>query len=268
MDMLAFERLVRSESAAKRYLLDSCAAAAPFDCPSCGGGKLYVIEGGARRRCARCGRSFHPWSGRWINEARISARTWLWIVKLFELDLTAWTIAAETGASYPTVLKALDIVRRAIDAERERAAVRHGHTSDAPLVGSIRPPGEGPRIFEAVAPEAVRCALRLTNGCFVAVDRSLRYTSVSCCGRELPVVDRGDAFPFWRIFCEAGTGFWQYSRERLAKHHGVSGAKLALYIGEFAYRYSNRRRQLFDPLVALICGKSAVPRGSLSLISP
>ncbi|RJR26740.1 MAG: hypothetical protein C4574_06880 [Candidatus Latescibacterota bacterium] len=55
MTILDFERIVRTEQAAANHLLERCSAAAPPRCPVCSREKLYVIESGKRRRCARCG---------------------------------------------------------------------------------------------------------------------------------------------------------------------------------------------------------------------
>jgi len=58
--------------------------------------------------------TFHDFSGRWINKLRISYKHWLWIIKLFEFELSTRKIVQQTGLSYPTVLKAVDVIRMAI----------------------------------------------------------------------------------------------------------------------------------------------------------
>jgi transposase len=268
MEIFSFEKIARNDRAAERYLLDSCSRAGPIECASCGAGKLYVIENGARRRCARCGRSFRPWSGRWIGEMKISARKLLWIVKLFELDLNASSISSETAVSYPTVLRALDVIRRSIAGAPARGrSARRSVAGNEPLIGSLGASIPGVQIYRTVADDAIRCILPMAGGYIVGIDRSLSYASVSYRGEELPIVDRGERFPFWRVYCSAGTGFWQYAKERLAKHHGVSDAKLPLYIGEMEYRYLNRGRRLFDLLVERLCGRIDPPTRSLPLIS-
>ncbi len=268
MDVFDFEKIARSDRAAERYILDSCAKAFPAECPSCGDGRLYVIEGGARRRCARCGRSFHPWSGRWIGEIRISARKWLWIVKLFELDMHASAISLETAVSYPTVLKALDVVRRSIAGEpSEDIACRFIREGDETLIGCRGTGVYGIRICETVAAAAISCILRLASGYLVWADRSLTYASLGYRGEDLSLVDRGERFPFRRVYCSAQTGFWQFAKERLAKHHGVSDAKLPLYLREMEFRYLNRRRRLFDLFIERLCARAEPADRSLPLIS-
>ncbi|MDO8722660.1 MAG: IS1595 family transposase, partial [Syntrophales bacterium] len=58
--------------------------------------------------------TFHDLSGRWINLVQITCREWLWIIKLFELELSARKISQQINLSYPTVLKALTVIRLAI----------------------------------------------------------------------------------------------------------------------------------------------------------
>jgi transposase len=65
-------------------------------------------------RCRRCSYDFHDFSSRWLNLLRISFQEWLWIIKFFELEMSARKIAQQVGLSYPTVLKAVTVIRMAI----------------------------------------------------------------------------------------------------------------------------------------------------------
>jgi len=49
-----------------------------------------------------------------LGKLRISAVDWLWIIKLFELELSTRKIAKQVKISYPTVLKAVDFIRQSI----------------------------------------------------------------------------------------------------------------------------------------------------------
>jgi transposase-like protein len=106
MNVLDFEKIVRSEKTAKHFMLTRCSMVADIRCPSCANDRLYEVEGGKRRRCPRCGHTFNPYAGRYLNNVKLSANKWLWVVKLFELATSATVIADETGLSYPTALKA------------------------------------------------------------------------------------------------------------------------------------------------------------------
>jgi transposase len=61
-------------------------------------------------RCKRCKYTFHYFSNRWINELRFPYKKWLWIIKFFEVELSARKIAQQLGFSYPTILEAVTIL--------------------------------------------------------------------------------------------------------------------------------------------------------------
>lgn len=248
MRIVPFLTVARNEGTSRRFLLEACRLAHPFACPSCGAEKLYEIERGARRRCARCGYSFAPFKGRWLGAVNIPARAWLWIAKLFELDMPASTISEETAISYPTVLKALETIRMAMVGGRG-PGFGEAPPRDEAVVGSTRTSIKGGLVSELLDPRMIRRSIPLSRGRMICADRSVPFTSLACAGEELPLVDRGNRFPRWRIYCSADPGFWPYAKERLAKHHGVSERKLALYILELEFRYINRARQLFDVIV-------------------
>lgn len=73
-------------------------------CSRCRSYKVYRLLG-KRYRCQRCNYTFHDLNNRWINKVNISPKQWLWIIKLFELDISTRKIAQQIRLSYPTVLK-------------------------------------------------------------------------------------------------------------------------------------------------------------------
>ena len=83
---------------------------------------------GKRYRCKRCGYTFHDFSGRWINRLRISYKSWLWIIKFFEVELSSRRTAQQVGLSYPTVLKAITILHLAILANLDRELLMNGES--------------------------------------------------------------------------------------------------------------------------------------------
>lgn len=72
MDLEAYEKLVFTETPARRYLLGVCWKNHQRFCPRCRCRKVYRLADG-RRRCARCRYTFHDFSGRWINRGALSA---------------------------------------------------------------------------------------------------------------------------------------------------------------------------------------------------
>src|SRR5687768_16372511 len=91
-------------------------------CPACGAAHSYSLAEG-RWHCRRraCSYTFGVRTGTWAGLSRVPDDTWLWLVKLFELELTARQAAVQTGVSYPTALKAFTLVRCALLADADPA---------------------------------------------------------------------------------------------------------------------------------------------------
>jgi len=227
MNVLDFEKLVKSEKTAMHYVLTRCSMAGGFRCPACPSEKLYEIENGKRRRCARCGRTFNPLAGRYLNNVKLPAREWLWLIKLFELEMSATVIAGETGISYPTVLKALDTIRCALSEARSAPrsvpesceAMRQLALVSAPGASGAEPNGG----------DGVVVHLAFGDDCIILTKRSSDGVLLTCGRRKLEVV------------------------ERLVKYHGVPLAKLPCYLDEMSFRWMNRGTPLFDLILERLC---------------
>src|SRR4030066_1054655 len=128
MDIKAFETLIKTENSARLFLAKLCWKNSRRFCTRCKGRKIYRITG-KRFRCKRCGYTFHDFTGRWINELHITPKQWLWVIKLFELELSAKRISEQIKLSYQTVLKAVHMIRLAI--------VAHSPHGDDLLKGEV-----------------------------------------------------------------------------------------------------------------------------------
>ncbi len=249
MNVLDFEKLVRTEKTAKHYVLTRCSMVAGLRCPSCSGDKLYEVENGKRRRCPGCGHTFNPFAGRYLNNVKLSANEWLWVVKLFELETSATVIASETGMSYPTALKAIDTIRSAI--------ARSGGTGDcvapAPcrLLGARNGNGASGET-EPVDESAILYRLSVGCDCLILTERSPEYNHLVCRDRKIDVVDHGSSFPKLRVYCSA-KGFWPFAKERFVKYHGIPRDKLPGYLEEMSFRWLNRGTPLFDLILERLC---------------
>ena len=113
MDLKAYEHLIRTESAARKFMLGFCWKNQQRFCPKCRQRKLYRLTDG-RRRCSRCGYTFHDFSGRWINLVDLDCGQWLRLIKLFELELSSRKIAQQLSVSYKVAHRAVMILRGAI----------------------------------------------------------------------------------------------------------------------------------------------------------
>lgn len=128
MSIVFFEHIVKTEKRAKYFLRSLCWKNYRRFCPRCRGYRVYRFTG-TTYRCKECRYDFHDFTGRWLNRLRISCRDWLWIVKLFELELSALKIAQQLELSYPTVLKAVTTIRLAI--------LAHARDRDDFLLGEV-----------------------------------------------------------------------------------------------------------------------------------
>jgi transposase len=120
MDLNTFESLCKTENKARLYFKKYCWKNSHIFCIACRSYKIYRIAD-KRYRCKRCGYKFHDFTDRWINKVKISYKKWLWIIKLFELEVSARKIAQQVQLSYPTVLKAVTIIRIALVATSKDA---------------------------------------------------------------------------------------------------------------------------------------------------
>ena len=249
-----FEKLVRTDNSAKRYLSDICKKTGKLCCPACNGYKLYNIENNKRMRCAGCRYTFHLLTGRWLNKIKISARDWLWIVKLFELEIAATVIAKETGISYPTVLKAVDTIRMSIALTNGNAAIidRDDEDLTTKTVFGILDDANGITCMEPLPDNVINLKLQINGSYLFFMEKSIKYTSLLFDNKEIRIVDLGRNFPKYRVYCNCG-GFWPFAKERLLKYHGVSYNKLPLYLEEIIFRWTTGNEYVFNHLIEMLC---------------
>ena len=118
MGIKSFEKLIFTESAARRELKRRRYKNRRVFCHVCHSRKMYRLSEG-RYQGQRCRYAFGLLTGTWFRQSRVALATWLWLIKLFELEVTAHQAAFQTGVSYPTALHVFTIVRRAILAQEQ-----------------------------------------------------------------------------------------------------------------------------------------------------
>lgn len=137
MRVQAFEALIRSEAAALRVLRRKRYKNGRLICHACASRTVYRLSSG-RIRCGRCRYTFGPLTGTWVGQARIPLTTWLWLVKLFELEVTARQATIQTGVSYPTALGIFTMIRRALIAQEYPELLRGEVEADESYFGGRR----------------------------------------------------------------------------------------------------------------------------------
>jgi transposase len=271
MDVKTFEKLIKTENSARLYFRKYCYKNRHVFCARCGSQKVYRIAG-KKYRCKECKYTFHDFTGRWNNKLKCSFKTWLWLIKLFELEVCALRAAVQCKVSYPTALKAYDLIRYSIlasaqDAQdllggeieldesyfggRRKGKRGRGAASKVPVFGIYE--RNGVVRVEVVKDVTARSLLDMTikivrRGSIVYTDRFRSYDTLMFCGYRHLRVDHGKRFVTGKVYINGLEGFWSYAKQRLIKFHGVSKEKFPLYLKEMEFRYNNRSHDLFELL--------------------
>jgi transposase len=276
MDLNTFETLGKTENKARLYFRKNCWQNRHVFCTTCRSYKIYRIPD-KRYRCKRCGYRFHDFTSRWINKLNISFKKWLWIIKLFELEVSARKIAQQVQLSYPTVLKAVTLLRIAIvanakDAQdllngeieldetyfggRRKGKRGRGAYNKVPVFGILE--RDGTVRVDVVKDVTAESLLSMTvktvrRGSIVYTDKFRSYDALMFCGYRHLRIDHGKRFTTGKVYINGLEGFWSYAKERIIKFHGVSKEKFPLYLKEMEFRYNNRTKEIFTLLVKNIC---------------
>ena len=275
MRLLDVYQVIKSEKQAFRYLSKICRKKIHRVCAYCQGREVYQIPD-KRFRCKRCGKRFSAFTNRWYGQSKISASQWLWLIKLFELEVSSHRIAQELKVSYPTALRATHLIRQAIlskskDYElllkgeveadesyfggKRKGKRGRGAYNKVPVFGILE--RNGLVSVDVVPNVGAKTLLNMTikkvrRGSIVYTDKFHCYDSLMFCGYRHLKVDHGKYFANGKVYINGLEGFWSFAKERLMKYHGVSKEKFPLYLKELEYRYNNRDKDLFVLLTQLL----------------
>jgi transposase len=278
MDFQTFEKLIKNENSAKKYLLGFCWKNHQRFCPKCRSRKLYALQGG-RRRCSRCAYTFHDFSQRFLNNGNLSPRQWLRLIKLFELEVPIGRMAEQLGITYNTVYKAVTTLRMAILAHSLDAALiirsieglgfsKSGkfHMDMSPKGGGRMPVfgivERGGHVFADLIPELdgdsiihfkMNFHLKTASlGKIIYTDRFKQYAALLTGGSQLSSrynirhADKG-------LFIDSSKGFWSFSKDWFRRLRGISPRNFPLYIKELEFRYNYRNEDIFAVLAEYLC---------------
>lgn len=276
MDIETFEFITKTENKARLFFKKFCWKKCHIFCTRCRSYKIYRIEG-KRYRCKQCGYTFHDFTGRWINKLKVSYKKWLWIIKLFELEVPTYKISQQIKISYPTALKAVDIIRYSIISTsldtkellsgeieldetyfggKRRGKRGRGSVNKVPVFGIFERKGKVK--VEVVKDVSAKSILEMTiktvrRGSIVYTDRFRSYDALMFCGYRHLKVDHKKTFSYGKVYINGLEGFWSYAKQRLIKFHGVSKEKFPLYLKEMEFRYNHRDQDLFILLTKNLC---------------
>ena len=291
MSILNFQRFIRSEASATRIIhryrfggLGERGPLPPARCPRCATPGAYALADG-RWRCGTCRYTFGLFTETWFEACRLSPLTWLWAIKLFELELVAQQAGVQLGLSYPTILRAFTTIRRALLAAAEPTLFQADVEADESYFGPRHPTRSrgDPRnqgrstphkipvfgilerhgrvqvtvVRDCSADSLLRETLRtVKRGSLVYTDRWQGYDTLAFCGYRHLRVDHGKRFSrpsaSGKVHINGLEGFWSYAKGKLLKHHGVSPRRFPLYLYEAQFRYNHRHEDLFDLLLKIL----------------
>ena len=120
MELHQLVSLCSNETDAFKYLFEKKKELIGNSCPSCECQEFYFMSSG-RLRCSRCRVDYNPFTDTCFTGLRISCVSWLLLIKLFELEVSARKASLQLGLSYPTTLKGFDILRKSILRELSRS---------------------------------------------------------------------------------------------------------------------------------------------------
>ena len=276
MDLKTYYKLIYSENRARKYLLGKCFKNHQRFCPRCRERKLYKLKKG-RYRCSHCDYTFHDFSGRWINQGRLTCIQWMSLIKLFELEVSVRKMALQLNVSYRAVYGAVTTIRLAILSHAEDAqALLDGEVElDEAYFGGRRKGNRGRGaagkvsvfgilerdglVHVNVVPDVSAATLlkltvkKVRRGSVVYTDKFRSYDSLMFCGYRHLKVDHGKYFSSGKVYINGLEGFWSWAKERFIKHHGVSKKYFPLYLKELEFRYNNRNHDIFDLIANCLC---------------
>jgi transposase len=272
MDLASLEFLLRSENRSRSFLVAKCwGKKRGRFCIRCGHRKIYRLAE-KRYRCSRCRYTFQDFSGRWIGQLNLSAAQWLRILKLFELEIAAPFIAREVRISYPTALKATQLIRCAILQQDDgfaqlsgqvllgefffrnkarRAAHARPASAIAPVFGISH---SGGRVRIAIVNDlSADSLLRETikavkTGVVAYTDRFRNYDALVFSASRQLIRRFRTRFGSGQVYIDRREGFWSFAKKRLAQFPASPRQGLTLYLKELEFRYNYRHEQLFDVL--------------------
>jgi transposase len=276
MELDVFGLLSNTENQARFFFKKNCWKNGRVFCTRCRSNKIYRIVN-KRYRCKHCGYTFHDFSNRWINKLNISFKQWMWLIKLFELEISTRRIADQIRLSYPTVLKAATLLRAAIlvndgDVDEllqdeldiddicfgKRHRKRNASISNnkIPVIGILKK--DGVVRVKYINCDDVEFKLQkiIRNNkidSFVYDKRLQNYDYFMCCDCRSIKVGHGRPASSGKCGMDGLESFLSYARERLLKFHGISRERFLLYMKEMEFRYNHRHDDIFTLFAQNLC---------------
>lgn len=241
-----------------------------ISCTKCRYGFWYRIRRGYYR-CKRCRRDFLPQR----LPLRLTRVQWRSLLDWFMREQSAQCISNETGLERKRVLRALTLVRRAMQRDvpevfsgtvevdetyvggrwknkrktiRDKGTKRGRGTSKQPVFGILCRRG---KVWAEIVPDVEAATLqpliknRVRRGSIVCSDTWKAYTGIASKGYVHRLVNHGEGeYVKGKAHINGLEGFWGYLKRKLAAKGGVRRARLPLYLSEYVWRYNHRKETI------------------------
>ena len=201
----------------------------------------------------------------------LTRKQWKQILRWFVLGLSSNKISEQTGISKPRILRALMYVRKVIANDipeqfsgivevdetylggqwknkrksiRAKGAKRGRGTAKQPVFGIYARRGV---VWAEIVDDTKAKTLQplitkqVKSGSTVCSDTWKGYTGIATKGYVHRLVDHIREFANGKAHINGLEGFWGYLKRQLAAKGGIRRERLGLYLGEYVWKYNNRK---------------------------
>jgi len=201
----------------------------------------------------------------------LTRKQWKQILRWFVLGLSSNKISEQTGISKPRILRALMYVRKVIANDipeqfsgivevdetylggqwknkrksiRAKGAKRGRGTAKQPVFGIYARRGV---VWAEIVDDTKAKTLQplitkqVKSGSTVCSDTWKGYTGIATKGYVHRLVDHSREFANGKAHINGLEGFWGYLKRQLAAKGGIRRERLGLYLGEYVWKYNNRK---------------------------
>jgi transposase len=205
----------------------------------------------------------------------ISPSKWLYLIKLFELSVSAKNASKELNLSYKTTLNGFNLLRQVIAEELAKydEILKGEIEADESYFGGKRKGNRGRGAFNK---QAVFGVLERDGRVYTAVvdnvsaktlfehikkttrKGSVFYTDDFKSYKDLKQYGKHNRVKHSKTFGKGHNhingieGFWSYAKERFHKYHGIKKKNYLPYIKEMEFRFNHRNEALYPLLVGVI----------------
>lgn len=265
MRIYELTKLLSGEKESEDYLREKDIIKTFKRCPFCESIRINRIRRN-KIKCYECNKEWSIKRDSIFEKIRISFSKFIYIIKLFELEMPALRCAKELKLSRNTVNKIYIIIRKLLIEQSDALAGeiemdesyfggRHkgkrgrGSENKVPVFGILE--REGKVQVEVVEDVKSETLLELTikkvkRGSLIYTDKYKSYDGLVSYGFKHERIDHSKRFANGKVYINGIEGFWSYAKQRLLKFHGVSKNNFKYYLKEMEFRYNNRTKDLFD----------------------